>query len=216
MRLQVDSATRADAHQSCRAKCVEVLCGVKTKTMRPLSAEQFFVTLAGSCLFPFAAPPMMSEALGLGSNAHQAFMERRRTELLAFFKRALHASDAPASPRCRRWVLRRVRQPRPPTYQGYVEGEFVHVAAATGGRLERPFVPARLALPRKREYAASVHTDDARTSSTSTPRRGVSARVRSRTAKGILARRSGPTSAGIRHGGNGGRVRHVSLVNRAM
>jgi HlyD family secretion protein len=28
----------------------------------------------------------------------------------------------------------------PPTYQGYVEGDFVHVAAGTGGRLERLFV----------------------------------------------------------------------------
>jgi AcrR family transcriptional regulator len=65
--------------------------GVKSKEMRPLSAEHFFVTLAGSCLFPFAARPMISEALGLSSSAYRAFMERRRTELPAFLKRALHA-----------------------------------------------------------------------------------------------------------------------------
>jgi hypothetical protein len=63
---------------------------VKAREMRPLSAEQFFVTLAGSCLFPFAARPMIAEALGLGSSAHREFMERRRTELPAFLKRALH------------------------------------------------------------------------------------------------------------------------------
>jgi AcrR family transcriptional regulator len=64
--------------------------GVKTREMRPLSAEQFFVTLAGSCLFPFAARPMIAEALGLGPGAHREFMERRRTELPAFLKMALH------------------------------------------------------------------------------------------------------------------------------
>jgi hypothetical protein len=64
--------------------------GVKAKKMLPVSAEQFFVTLAGSCLFPFAARPMIVEALGLGSSGHRQFMERRRTELPVFLKRALH------------------------------------------------------------------------------------------------------------------------------
>jgi AcrR family transcriptional regulator len=64
--------------------------GVQAKKMRPVSAEQFFVTLAGSCLFPFAARPMMAQVLGLGASGHRQFMERRRSELPAFLKRALH------------------------------------------------------------------------------------------------------------------------------
>jgi hypothetical protein len=62
---------------------------VKARRMAPISAEQFFVTLAGSCLFPFAARPMLSEVLGLGSKEFETLMERRRTELPAFLKRAL-------------------------------------------------------------------------------------------------------------------------------
>jgi AcrR family transcriptional regulator len=63
---------------------------VKAKRMPSVSAEQFFVTLAGSCLFPFAARPGISQLLGLGTSDHRAFMERRRKELPAFLKRALH------------------------------------------------------------------------------------------------------------------------------
>jgi hypothetical protein len=63
--------------------------GVKTRTMSPVSAEQFFVTLASSCLFPFAAQPMIGQVLGLNSAELRAFMERRRTELPAILKRTL-------------------------------------------------------------------------------------------------------------------------------
>jgi AcrR family transcriptional regulator len=63
---------------------------VKTKKMPSVSAEQFFVTLAGSCLFPFAARPGIAQLLGLESSGHREFMERRRKELPAFLKRALH------------------------------------------------------------------------------------------------------------------------------
>lgn len=62
---------------------------VKARRMAPISAEQFFVTLAGSCLFPFAAQPMISEALGLNSKQFEILMERRRTELPTLLKRAL-------------------------------------------------------------------------------------------------------------------------------
>jgi AcrR family transcriptional regulator len=62
---------------------------VKGKNMAPVSAEQFFVTLLSSCLFPFAARPMLSEILGLGSSELKRFLERRRKELPAFLKRAL-------------------------------------------------------------------------------------------------------------------------------
>ena len=61
----------------------------RAKRMVPLSAEQFLVTLAGSCLFPFAARPMIAEALGLKAKAFDGFMEQRRQELPAFLKRAI-------------------------------------------------------------------------------------------------------------------------------
>jgi AcrR family transcriptional regulator len=62
---------------------------VKARRMAPTSAEQFFVTLAGSCLFPFAARPMLSEVLGLGSKEFEILMKRRRVELPRLLKRAL-------------------------------------------------------------------------------------------------------------------------------
>ena len=61
----------------------------KVKGAVSLSAEQFFVTLAGSCLFPFAARPMIAEALGLKAKAFDGFMEQRRQDLPAFLKRAI-------------------------------------------------------------------------------------------------------------------------------
>jgi AcrR family transcriptional regulator len=62
---------------------------VRAKKMAPLSADQFVVTLASSCLFPFAARPMLSEVLGLSPKEFKGFIERRRKELPAFLKRAL-------------------------------------------------------------------------------------------------------------------------------
>jgi len=62
---------------------------VKGKNVAPVSAEQFLVTLTSSCLFPFAAQPMIAEVLGLGPTGVREFMRRRRTELPAFLKRAL-------------------------------------------------------------------------------------------------------------------------------
>jgi TetR/AcrR family transcriptional regulator len=62
---------------------------VKGKKLAPVSAEQFLVTLTSSCLFPFAAQPMIADVLGLGPTGVRAFMKRRRRELPAFLKRAL-------------------------------------------------------------------------------------------------------------------------------
>lgn len=61
---------------------------VRKKGMTPVSAEQFFTTLAGSCLFPFVAVPMLREALGLSLRSFSEFMEERRTALPAFLKRS--------------------------------------------------------------------------------------------------------------------------------
>jgi AcrR family transcriptional regulator len=60
----------------------------RTKS-RPLSAEQFFITLVGSCLFPFAATATLTDVLGLSRTEVAGFMERRRKDLPALLKRAL-------------------------------------------------------------------------------------------------------------------------------
>jgi hypothetical protein len=65
-------------------------CGQPTGRA-PVSADQFFITLAGSCLYPFAVQPMIGDVLGLGASGFRAFMKRRRKELPVFLKRALHA-----------------------------------------------------------------------------------------------------------------------------
>lgn len=54
-----------------------------------IPVEQFLVTLIGSCLFPFAARPMLTRLLGFRQGEFQAFMKKRRSELPAFLKRAL-------------------------------------------------------------------------------------------------------------------------------
>ena len=62
---------------------------VTKKKMAPISAEQFFVTLSSSTLFPFAGGPMLTEVLGLSSNEFLTLIEQRRRDLPAFLKKAL-------------------------------------------------------------------------------------------------------------------------------
>jgi AcrR family transcriptional regulator len=61
---------------------------VKKKTMAPISAEQFFVTMASCCMFPFAARPMFTEVLGYTGKKYLDFIEQRRKSLPAFLKKA--------------------------------------------------------------------------------------------------------------------------------
>jgi len=61
----------------------------KRRKIAPVPADQFLVTLIGSCLYPFVGQPMMAEALGLGPKELRDFMKRRRTELPALLKRTL-------------------------------------------------------------------------------------------------------------------------------
>jgi AcrR family transcriptional regulator len=61
----------------------------KRKKIAPVPADQFLVTLVGSCLYPFVAQPMIAEALGLTPKGLRDFMKRRRTELPALLKRTL-------------------------------------------------------------------------------------------------------------------------------
>ena len=61
----------------------------KQKQIAPVPADQFLVTLVGSCLYPFVAQPMIAEALGLTPKGLRDFMKRRRTELPTLLKRVL-------------------------------------------------------------------------------------------------------------------------------
>ena len=49
---------------------------VRKKKMAPISAEQFFVTLASSTMFPFAARPMLTEILGLSQKQFSGLMAK--------------------------------------------------------------------------------------------------------------------------------------------
>jgi AcrR family transcriptional regulator len=60
----------------------------RTKS-RPVSAEQFFITMVGSCLFPFAARATLTDVVGLSPEEVNGFMKRRRKDLPALLKRAL-------------------------------------------------------------------------------------------------------------------------------
>ena len=62
---------------------------VTARRIAPVSAEQFFITLAGSRLFPLAARPMIAEVLGLSPTRLRQLMKQRRRELPAFLKGAL-------------------------------------------------------------------------------------------------------------------------------
>jgi AcrR family transcriptional regulator len=67
----------------------QISARTKRTKSRPVSAEQFFVTLVGSCLFPFASRALLVEVVGLDPAKVQDFMERRRKDLPTFLKRAL-------------------------------------------------------------------------------------------------------------------------------
>jgi TetR/AcrR family transcriptional regulator len=62
---------------------------VDAGTMRPIAPQQFFINLISLCIFPFAARPMLSIALGMDDAAFIRFMEQRRWELPSFFRSAL-------------------------------------------------------------------------------------------------------------------------------
>jgi AcrR family transcriptional regulator len=84
------SAERRQAARRMIAKLREQIAErAALKKVAAPSAEQFFVTLVGSCLFPFAARPMLAELLGLGAKAFDGFMDERRRDLPVFLKSAI-------------------------------------------------------------------------------------------------------------------------------
>ncbi len=64
---------------------------VDAGTMRPIAPDQFVINLISLCIFPFAARPMLSIALGMDDAAFARFIKRRRTDLPAFFNNALRS-----------------------------------------------------------------------------------------------------------------------------
>lgn len=62
---------------------------VKAGRMRPISAEQFAINLISLCIFPFAARPMLSIVFGMDDAAFARFIQRRKTDLPAFFHSGL-------------------------------------------------------------------------------------------------------------------------------
>jgi len=67
----------------------QIAQAVQARTLRPIAAEQFIVNLLSLCVFPFAARPVLSVLLGLGSEEFATFTAERRDQLADFFLRAL-------------------------------------------------------------------------------------------------------------------------------
>ena len=67
----------------------QIQAEVESGRMRPIAPQQFFINLISLCIFPFAARPMLSIAMGMDDAAFRRFMEQRRWELPAFFRAAL-------------------------------------------------------------------------------------------------------------------------------
>jgi TetR/AcrR family transcriptional regulator len=62
---------------------------VRGGEMRSITPDQFVVNLVALCIFPFAARPMLMALLGMDQRGFEGFIDRRRTELVPFFLRAL-------------------------------------------------------------------------------------------------------------------------------
>lgn len=61
----------------------------KAGTIAPITAGQFLVTVLSTCIFPFAARPILTAILDLGPKGFERFIAQRRKELPQFLKRAI-------------------------------------------------------------------------------------------------------------------------------
>ena len=77
-----DDSPRTRALQRLRA---DIDAEVRAGRIRPITVEQFFASLMGVCVFPFAARNMLGGLLGLTDDRWEAFLEERRTTLADFF-----------------------------------------------------------------------------------------------------------------------------------
>lgn len=62
---------------------------VREGTMRPVEPLQLVVTLLSSCIFPFAARPMLGAAFALDDEGFRGFIETRRRDLPGFLLNSL-------------------------------------------------------------------------------------------------------------------------------
>lgn len=62
---------------------------VRDKTMRQISADQFFTNLVSLCVFPFAAKPLLCAVLRMDDAGFNAFIEQRKEALPRFYLDAL-------------------------------------------------------------------------------------------------------------------------------
>lgn len=62
---------------------------VRAKTMRAMSADQFFTNLVSLCVFPFAAKPLFCAVLRIDDAGFRDYIERRKTALPKFFLDAI-------------------------------------------------------------------------------------------------------------------------------
>lgn len=62
---------------------------VEAGAMRPIAPEQFMVNLISLCIFPFAARPLLTLALGTGPEGWERMIEERQRSLADFFLHAL-------------------------------------------------------------------------------------------------------------------------------
>jgi AcrR family transcriptional regulator len=67
----------------------QIAAAVREGRIHPIEPEQFAVNLLALCIFPFAARPMLTMLLGVDQAGFTKFIDRRRTDLTAFFLRAL-------------------------------------------------------------------------------------------------------------------------------
>ena len=62
---------------------------VSAGTLAPIAPEQFLINIISLCVFPFAARPIIMEALSLDGKGFDRFIASRREALPAFVARAL-------------------------------------------------------------------------------------------------------------------------------
>jgi TetR/AcrR family transcriptional regulator len=83
----------AERRRAARGMLRKLRAQIRERTAKgaraPASAEQFLVTLASACIFPFAARPMLSAVLGLGPAQFGRFLAQRRKHLPGFFQQSL-------------------------------------------------------------------------------------------------------------------------------
>lgn len=58
-------------------------------TIRPITAEHFFVNMVALCVMPFLARPLLDALLGMDSEGFDRFLDERRAELPGFIIRGL-------------------------------------------------------------------------------------------------------------------------------